>query len=91
MITKEELKTLAKLSKLSFTEREKEQLGKELEAILLFVDQMTGAERKTELCFENSCELREDKVVPSFSREDLLQNAPTKEKGFLKLPRRGEE
>ncbi len=90
MIEKEELKTLEKLSKLSFTEREEEQIRKELESILLFAEQMKGAERKTKLRFENSCELREDEVVPSFPRENLLQNAPTKEKGFFKLPRRGE-
>ncbi len=90
MMKQTELKTLEKLSKLSFTEKEKKQLQKELDAVLLFVDQIKDADEKTETGFENSCDLREDNIVYSFSREDLLHNAPTKEQGFFKLPRRGE-
>lgn len=89
MIEKEELKTLEKLSKLSFTEKEEEQLQRELESILLFADQIKDVKQKTMLSSENSCDLREDEVVSSFSKDDLLHNAPTKEQGFFKLPRRG--
>ncbi len=87
---KEELKILEKLSKLSFTEEEEEQLQRELESILLFADQIKGAKQKETVSSDNSCGFREDEVIPPFSRDAILQNAPTTEKGFFKLPRRGE-
>ena len=31
--------------------------------------------------------LREDEVEPSLPREDVLQNAPAQEDGFIKAPR----
>lgn len=90
MIEKNELKTLAKLSKLSFTEREEEQLRKELESILLFADQLQEASGQEDSPFQDSCDLREDEAVPCMGREELLSNAPSKENGFFTLPRRGE-
>ena len=90
MIKKEEWNTLEKLSKLRFTEKEAEQLRKEMESILLFADQIKGAERKTEIRSETQFELREDEENPSFPRDAILENAPATEKGFFKLSRRGE-
>ncbi|MBE7041929.1 MAG: Asp-tRNA(Asn)/Glu-tRNA(Gln) amidotransferase subunit GatC [Ruminococcaceae bacterium] len=90
MIKKEELKLLAQLSKLSFSQGEEEQLQKELNSILLFADQIQGIKNNKEWISEYACELREDEIILPVSQEELLANAPTKKNGFFKLPRRGE-
>lgn len=90
MIEKEEVKKLAKLSKLSFTEEEIEKLTVDMQSIVSFADMISKAEfaQKEGIAPDSLQPLREDTVIPSYPREEILKNAPTPEEGFFKLPRR---
>ncbi len=90
MITKKEIETLAKLSKLKLTEEEKELLVKEMSDIVAFADTINanlsateeecGGESEVVVNFE---ELREDEEEPSYEREEILQNAESEGGYFL--------
>lgn len=90
MIEKEEVLKLAKLSKLSFTEEEIAKLTVDMQSIVSFADMISKAEfeEKEGIVPDSLQPLREDTVIPSYEREDILKNAPTPEDGFFKLPRR---
>ncbi len=90
MIEKEEVKKLAKLSKLSFTEQEIEKLTVDMQSIVAFADMISKAEftQKEGIVPDSLQPLREDTVMPSYPRDEILKNAPTPEDGFFKLPRR---
>ena len=92
LIEKEEVQKLAKLSKLSFTEEEMEALTVDMQSIVSFADMISKAEfsEKDGIEPDSLQPLREDTVLPSYPREEILKNAPTPEDGFFKLPRRND-
>ena len=90
-VTREEVKRIAKLAKLSLTEVEEINLQKELSSILDYMDKLneidtSGVEPLSHpIPVENV--FREDKVEKSISREDALKNAPDATEEFFKVPK----
>lgn len=94
MITKEQVKHVARLARLSLTEEEVELYTKQLSNILDYIDQLSevntnGIEPMTQpIPMVNV--MREDVVKKQFERNELLKNAPQEEYGFFRVPRIGE-
>ncbi len=84
MVTKEEIMKIAILSKLSVGEDEIDQLTKDMGEIISFADTINQA-ADVESDFDNinnlSNVLREDEVVPSLEREQILKNAKDSDDG----------
>ena len=85
MVSKEEIRKIARLSKLSLSDEELDALSKDMAEIIAFAD--TISEAVTEVGeFDNINGLenvfREDEVVASFPREDILQNRDGGEDGY---------
>jgi len=88
-ISKKEVEHIAKLARISLSEKEKDKFLKELSSILEFVSklqevdtskikplsQITGLENV----------LEEDKIEECPRREELLKNIPDKKDGFIKV------
>ena len=88
MISKEEFKNLALLSKLVFSQDEEEKLRKEFDSIIEFADTVRkfSTEDEAEVDEKRTTPLREDEILPSYSQEDILKNAAYTEDGFFHLP-----
>ena len=84
-----EIKHLAELSKLGFSDEELQSFGAEFEKLIELADTIKNAdingERKLNIIDMN--ELREDKPKESYSSEILLENAPDKKKSYFAVPR----
>ena len=91
MVTREEVLQIARLAKLSVPEEELDALTADMANIIAFADTINAAGCETEE-FDNinnlSNAFREDAVVPSYDRADILKNAGGGEDGFFKVPRR---
>jgi len=90
-ISKEELKHIADLSNLYFTDEELEKYAKDMSSIVEFANQLndvdtTNVELTTSILGEYNV-FREDEVKPSFKREELLKNAPEQQDGMFKIPK----
>ncbi len=88
MITKEDIKNLAALSRIELSDEEMEKMTGEIDSILGYVGQIK------DLALEGEREvpplrnvMREDQITnePSEYTEKLLQNAPAREKDYLKV------
>jgi aspartyl-tRNA(Asn)/glutamyl-tRNA(Gln) amidotransferase subunit C len=86
MITTQDLEHLAKLSRIKLTEDDKKSLIKEFDSILGYVDQL----KKVEVNMDGASRLgavknvvREDAVISSDSREELLNEAPDREGEYV--------
>ena len=82
---------LAHLSKLKFEDAEKEEIKKDLQKMIAFVEKLkeldtTGVEPLIHLTDEVNV-LREDEVKGSISREDAFRNAPSHDEEFFKVPK----
>ncbi|HEU0111001.1 MAG TPA: Asp-tRNA(Asn)/Glu-tRNA(Gln) amidotransferase subunit GatC [Flavisolibacter sp.] len=82
---------LSKLSMLKFDAAEKEEIKKDLEKIIGFVDKLkeldtSGVEPLLHLS-PNVNVLREDVVDHMISREEALQNAPLHDEQYFKVPK----
>ncbi len=90
-ISKEEIKHLANLSKLEFTDAEIEKLQKDLEEIVGFANSLneinTDNITERDYILDNENVLRKDEVKPSFDRKEMLKNAITKEAGCVSVPK----
>lgn len=86
MVTKEEILKIAKLSKLTVSEEELETLTHDMQQIIAFADTINAAVDESGE-FDNSNNLsnafREDVVVPSYDRTQILQNVDGGEDGFF--------
>ena len=82
---------LAHLSRLQFNETEKQEIKKDLERMIGFIEKMNELDLdEVEPLLFMSKEvnvLREDKVKGSISREDALKNAPAHNDQFFKVPK----
>ena len=90
-ITKEQLKHIANLSNLSFSDEELEKYLVDMTGIVDFVNQLNeintdDVEITTSILGEYNI-FREDEIKQSFDRELLLQNAPDSQDGMFKIPR----
>lgn len=91
MITKEEIRKIALLSKLYIEEEQLESLTADMAEIIAFADTINSA-------FEESRDFdgvtglknvfREDTVVPSFPQEEILANVDGGENGYFPVKKR---
>jgi aspartyl-tRNA(Asn)/glutamyl-tRNA(Gln) amidotransferase subunit C len=93
MITKDQLKHLAELAKIEFTEEELESFLKDINQILSYVEEIQKLDLDQ---FEpmiggilQKLSLREDEIAraESETKELILKQFPDKEYNFLKTPR----
>ena len=84
MVTKEEIMKIAILSKLSVGDDEIDKLTQDMSEIISFADTINNA-ADTESDFDNinnlSNAFREDEVLPSLDREQILKNAKDSDEG----------
>ncbi len=91
-INKSTVERLAELSKLDFSEKEKEEMVKDFKKIVGFVDQLreVDTEGVEPLIYVNETStniMRDDKVEKMLSREDALKNAPNKDTSYIRVPK----
>ena len=89
-ITKEQVKHVAHLARLSVTEEDVEQFTEQLDAIISFAEQLNeldteGIEPTTHVLDVKNV-LRDDVVKESLPIEAVLKNAPDEQDGQVKVP-----
>ena len=88
---KKSLLKLGKLARISIREDKLNNLSKDLNSILEFVDQLkeikTDQVDPTSNSLNQKLEVRDDKVDTENSAEDILENAPEKEMDFFVVPK----
>ena len=89
-ITKDDVKKIASLSKLEFTDQELEKFTKQLEDIMNMSHQLSkintdGVKPMINVtdAFNN---MREDVAEKGVDRNELMKNVPEHEDGFIKVP-----
>ena len=90
MISIEECKHIEELSKLEFSDDEREEFLKVFDSIIDFASQINGAVAEGETSFIKTIklqDLREDEVKESLSQDEVVLNAPNKNKGCFVVPR----
>lgn len=94
-ITIKEIEHLAKLSRLNLTDEEKNRLTEEMAGILDFAEALQKADLEGASHMfhtgERSNIFREDKICPSYAREDILKNAPMKDNATFLVPKTVEQ
>ena len=85
MITYDELKKLAALSKLSLDEEDADALIKDISSILEFADAVAEAtvDLQDDTLEDDGWSFREDVLKPSYPVEEILQNAGEQRNGFF--------
>ena len=88
---KKSLLKLGKLARISISDDKLNNLSKDLNSILEFVDQLkeikTNQVDPTSNSLNQKLEVRDDKVDNKNSAEDILENAPEKEMDFFVVPK----
>ena len=88
---KKSLLKLGKLARISISDDKLNNLSKDLNSILEFVDQLkeikTDQVDPTSNSLNQKLEVRDDKVDNQNSTEDVLDNAPEKEMDFFVVPK----
>ncbi|MBE6828747.1 MAG: Asp-tRNA(Asn)/Glu-tRNA(Gln) amidotransferase subunit GatC [Ruminococcaceae bacterium] len=91
MITHEEILNIANLAKLSVSDEELDELTKDMSEIIGFADTINAASAGAS-DFDNINNLsnvfREDTVVPSYDREEILKNAESRDDGYFLVKKR---
>ncbi|MBS5344211.1 MAG: Asp-tRNA(Asn)/Glu-tRNA(Gln) amidotransferase subunit GatC [Clostridium sp.] len=91
MVTREDVLQMARLSKLYIKEEELDALTKDMDNIIAFAETISTAQCE-QTNFDNinnlSNVLREDVVVPSYDREEILKNAESQDEGYFLVKRR---
>ena len=90
MITTKDIEYVAKLAKLNLSDEEKEMLVSQMGDIVEFANNISKLDtddvKPTNHILEVKNVFREDEVKESYSRDDILKNAPAKEAGCLVVP-----
>jgi len=90
-VTKNDVKKIAELARLEFTETELENYTTEMNKMLDYVDKLNelNTENVEPLShpIENTNVFREDEVKKSTNREEALKNAPDKSSEHFKVPK----
>ncbi|HIX93561.1 MAG TPA: aspartate--tRNA ligase [Firmicutes bacterium] len=85
------VENVANLARLSLSDKEKESLAKEMNAIIDFANQLSELDTEdvpiTAHVVPISNIFREDEVTNKPDRDELLANAPTKADGYFTVPR----
>lgn len=90
-VNDELIENLAELACLEFSSLEKEELKRDLERIINFIDKLneldtSGIEPQLHMSDETNT-LRSDVLEGSVSREEALENAPSTDGIFFKVPK----
>ncbi|GED80946.1 aspartyl/glutamyl-tRNA(Asn/Gln) amidotransferase subunit C [Amylolactobacillus amylophilus] len=90
MISKEDIKHVASLAKLEFTEEELAKFTTQMDEIIEMANQLGEVDvaevaPTTQVVAEHNV-FREDVIVQGESRAVLLQNVPESQDGFIKVP-----
>lgn len=85
----EQVRRLAALARLNVPEAELEATGKDIAAILGFVDTIQTAHLSDQVANETDLQnvFREDAVAPLSSAYDLIEAAPLHQDHFVKVPK----
>ena len=90
-IDKNQVKKVAKLSRISLEDNKIDSLSRDLDSILTFVEKLNELDTsKTEpltSVAETTLKLRKDKIDSINIREDILKNSPDKNKDFFVVPK----
>ena len=84
----EDIKHLADLSALEFSEERLKSFKDEFNSILKFVDQISNAKVDGEIEYSpiDVEQLREDTAIQSYPQEKILENAPKQKMGSFAVP-----
>ncbi len=90
-IDKNQVKKVAKLSRISLDDSKLESLSKDLDSILNFVDQLNKLDtKKTEpltSIVDKTLEPRSDKINDGKIKDQILKNSPDKNEEFFIVPK----
>lgn len=90
-ISKEEVVHIEKLAKLRFNEQELDKFTNDLSNIVDFANKLKEVDvngvEPTAHILDIKNVFRKDEVIPSFDREKILRNAPTKDGGCVTVPK----
>jgi aspartyl-tRNA(Asn)/glutamyl-tRNA(Gln) amidotransferase subunit C len=90
-ISKEEIKHIADLSRINIEDSQLDKYAETLSNIVDMANEISKLDtenvKPTTHILENVNVFRKDEVKPSYSREKILENAPTKESGCISLPK----
>ncbi|AFZ46659.1 aspartyl/glutamyl-tRNA(Asn/Gln) amidotransferase subunit C [Cyanobacterium stanieri PCC 7202] len=90
-ISQEEVKKVANLARLDITEQEEQEFGNQLNAILGYFDQLseldTSEVEPTTRAIDVSNIMRSDAQTTYEDRESLLDNAPSRDDDFFRVPK----
>ncbi len=85
---KMDVKRVARLAKLRIPEEKLGKMEAEMENILRMVENLPELSSDGALIdVNNTMELREDVIEPSFARDDILRNAPKAVAGCIVVPK----
>lgn len=90
-ITDEQIDKLAWLARLEFREGEKENIKRDLGRIIEFCEKLrsVNTEGVEPLIYmsDRTNNLREDKAIPSITKQEALKNAPLADSDYFKVPK----
>tara|TARA_B100000941_G_scaffold169308_1_gene120612 strand:- start:267 stop:554 length:288 start_codon:yes stop_codon:yes gene_type:complete len=90
-IEKNQVKKVAKLSRISLDESKVESLSKDLNSIINFVEQLNKLDTKDtkplSSVIDKTLEPRNDKVNDGKMKEEILKNSPDKNEDFFIVPK----
>ena len=90
-IDKNQVKKVAKLSRISLDDKNLESLSHDLASILKFVEQLnkldTSNVKPLNSIVDKSLEARKDKVNDGKIKEEILKNSPDKNEDFFIVPK----
>ncbi len=90
-ISIEEVDRIAQLSRLKFSNAEKQKMAQELSQILAYMEKLNelnlAGVPATSHVIEMSNVMREDEAIPWLSSEQALQNAPARHGDFFCVPK----
>ena len=90
-IEKNQVKKVAKLSRISLDESKVESLSKDLNSLINFVEQLNKLDTKDtkplSSVIDKTLEPRNDKVNDGKIKEEILKNSPDKNEDFFIVPK----
>ena len=90
-VTMKDVEHIAALARLEFDEAKKQQLVKDLNTMLAYIDKLNEVDTShvEPLAQIGSMEnaLREDEARPSPSQDDMMQNAPDRSGSLFRVPK----
>jgi aspartyl-tRNA(Asn)/glutamyl-tRNA(Gln) amidotransferase subunit C len=90
-VTRDDVRHIASLARLDFSDEEEEEMAGELSRILDYVDELDEVDTSGVEPMSHVLDLtnvsREDEVDTRIDRDDALQNAPDAGDGFFRVPK----